>query len=243
MSLFGQPFFRSENTRTEDSYTKGVQCLQSNDFYGADRFLKSAAERGHVSALYNLSLIHGSGHISPYDIDFAIACFRQAASGGHPRTEDFTEWLDKAEDTSFGTIGLAMFAAKFPVTNVPNHILMMVGCRLYSSLCAMYDTWDAVIEYELDAASHSDYAYVHNFIDRTGVKKSVYSGGLDRLEEGSPPDQITDGLNQLHIGLQQSGLNEKLCLMMRCTIVGYVISKSKYAGTAHPLLGVDKFFG
>ena len=126
---------------------------------------------------------------------------------------------------------------------IPNHILMMVGCRLYSSLCAMYDTWDAVIEYELDAASHSDYAYVHNFIDRTGVKKSVYSGGLDRLEEGSPPDQITDGLNQLHIGLQQSGLNEKLCLMMRCTIVGYVISKSKYAGTAHPLLGVDKFFG
>lgn len=243
MALFGRPFFRSKKDGAESDYTNGVLCIQKNDFYAANNYLMSAATDGHVSALYNLSLINGGGYISPYDVDFAIDCLRKAALGGHPKAQEFSPWIDKAEDTSFGTMALAMVAEKLATDSSPNHILVMVGCRLYAALCAKYDVEDDVIAYELDAASHSDYQYIHSFIKRTGVSKSIYSNGLDRLEKGSAADQITDGLNQLHVGLKQSGHSDKISLMTRCTIVGYVISKSKYANSASPLLGVDKFFG
>ncbi|MEH6640574.1 hypothetical protein [Vreelandella glaciei] len=239
MALFDNPFFRSKDNNAENEYTEGVLCIQKNDFYGANSHLKSAARGGHVSALYNLSLINGGGYISPYDVDFSIDCLRKAARGGHPKSQEFSPWIDKAEDTSFGTVALAMFAAKFAAGNVLSHILVMVGCKLYAALCAKYGVEDEVIAYELDAANHSDYQFIHNFIRRTGVSKSIYSGGLNRLEKGAAADQITDGLNQLHVGLKQSGHDDKISLMTRCTIVGYVISKSKYAKSASPLLGVD----
>lgn len=242
MAIFDKPFFRSKEHSTEVDYTKGVYCIQRNDFYGADKFLKSAASGGHVSALYNLCLIHGSGHVSPYDVDFAIDCLRKAALGGHPKAQEFSPWIDKAEDTTFGTVALAMFAAQSPINSVPNYLLVMVGCRLYSALCENHGVTDHVIAYELDAARNSDHQYVHDFIRRTGIRKSNYSGGLRMIESGSAADQITDGLNQLHIGLKQAGNDDRICLMTRCTIVGYVISRSKYAELASPLLGIDKFF-
>lgn len=242
MPLFDLPFFRSQNSSTEDIYSAGVLKLQANDLYEANDLFKKAAVGGHVSALYNLALINGGGSISPYDIDFAVDCYRQAAVLNHPKAKEFSFWLDKADDTSFGTIALAMFAAKAPAQSDPNHVLMMVGCRLYGSLCELYKATDEVIEYELDAASASDYRYVHNFIKRTGIRESVYDGGLNRLSNGSAADQITDGLNNLHFALKQSGHSDDLCRMIRCTIVGYVISKSKYGNSAAPLLGFDKFF-
>jgi TPR repeat protein len=242
MALFDLPFFRSQKSSTEDTYSAGVLKLQINDFYGANDLFKKAAAEGHVSALYNLALINGGGSVSPYDIDFAVSCYRQAAALRHPKAKEDSFWLDKADDTSFGTIALAMFASKLPAQDDPNHVLMMVGCRLYSSLCNLYKASDEVVAYELDAASASDYDYVHNFIKRTGINKSVYDGGLNRLSKGSAADQITDGLNNLHLGLKQSGHSDDLCIMIRCTIIGYVISKSKYAYSAAPLLGFDKFF-
>ncbi|NKF24768.1 sel1 repeat family protein [Solimonas marina] len=242
MALFGNPFFKSESKETEDDYSKGVLCLQKGNFYDADKYFRAAAASGHVSALYNLALINGGASISPCDIDFAISCFRKAGNGGHPKAKEFSTWIDKAEDTSFGTRALAMFAAQLPAQNEPNHLLMMVGCRLYSALCTQYEASDSVVEYELDAASTSDHPYIHRFIDRTGVNKSIYSGGLNRVQQGSAADQITDGLNHLFLGLKHSGHSDDLGLMIRCTIVGYIISKSKHANAASPLLGIDKFF-
>lgn len=242
MAFFSNPFFKSKDKTTEDDYSKGVICLQNSDFYGANNLFKLAAACGHVSALYNLALINGGGSISPYDIDFAIICFRKAADGGHPKAKEFSPWIDKAEDTSFGTTALAMFAARLPAQDEPNHLLMMVGCRLYSALCIQHDALDSVIEYELDAASTSDHPYVHRFVERTGVKESIYLGGLNRIQGGSAADQITDGLNDLYLGLKRSGHSDKLCLMIRCTIVGYIIAKSKYANEAAPLTGYDRFF-
>jgi len=242
MALFSNPFFKSKSKETEDDYSKGVVCLQNGNFYNADKFFRAAATSGHVSALYNLALINGGASISPYDIDFAIDCFRKAGDGGHPKAKEFSTWIDKAEDTSFGTTALAMFAAQLPAQSEPNHLLMMVGCRLYNALCIQYGASDSVIEYELDAASTSDHPYIHRFIERTGVKKSVYSGGLNRVLQGSAADQITDGLNHLSLGLKRSGHSDDLSLMIRCTIVGYIITKSKHANGAAPLLGVDKFF-
>lgn len=243
MAIFGKPFFESKSKDAEGAYSTGVFCLQNNDLYGANDYFKQAAAEGHISALYNLSLINGGGSISPYEIDFAVECFRQAAAGGHPTAKEFTIWLDKADDTSLGTIALAMFAANLSAQDEPNHLLMMIACRLYSALCTRYGATDAVIKYELDAACASDHSYVQAFIKRTGISRSAYEGGLNGLEEGSAADQITDGLNSLHMELKQSGHSDRICLMIRCTIVGYIISKSIHSSSAQPLLGVDKFFG
>lgn len=242
MSLFNIPFFKSPAQRIEEFYSKGVVFLQNNDFYNANDHFKRASSEGHVSATYNLALINGGGSITPYDIDFASYCFRQSATGGHPSSKEFTFWLDKAEDTSYGTTALAMFASKLSVDDSPNHLLMMTGCLLYNALCQIHKATDAVIEYELDAASHSEYSYVQNFIRRTGIEKSKYEGGLDRLEKGSAADQITDGLNNLYLALKHSGHSDDLCIMIRCTIVGYIISKSNHRDNASVLFGVDKFF-
>jgi hypothetical protein len=243
VALFSKVFFGNKDKTTEDEdYVKGLRCLQKRDFYGANVCFKIAAERAHVSAIYNLSLIHSMGMISPYEIDFGIACFRLAGALGHPNAKEFLEWLDKAEDTSFGTIALSMFAAKVSAQNEPNHLLMMVGCKLYNALCIQYDAVDSVIEYELDAASRSENYYIHNYIKRTGISHSVYSGGLNRIQEGSAADEITDGLNSLYLGLKRSGHSNELCLLIRCTIVGYIISKSRHASRARSLLGADKFF-
>lgn len=236
------PFFKSNDEKTESDYVKGVSALQKNDFYGANKYFAAAADGGHISAVYNLSLINGSGLISPYNIDYAIDCYRVAAFSGHPKAQEFSLWLDKAEDTSLGASALSMLAEKLPPSNFPNHVVMMIGCRLYSAFCEKYGSENEVIAYELDAASHSDHLYIHNFIKRTGVSKSIYSGGLDRLKEGSHAEATTDLLNELHMSLKNAGNDDSVCLMARCTIVGYIISKSKYADLASPLLGVDKFF-
>ncbi len=243
MALFGKPFFESKSKDAEGAYSTGVFCLQNNDLYGANDYFNQAAAEGHISALYNLALLNGGGSISPYDIDFAVQCFRQAAAGGHPKAKEFSLWLDKADDTSFGTIALSMYASQLPTQDEPNHLLMMVGCRLYGALCKQYNATDAVVQYELDAASNSEHDYIQEFIKRTGVSKSIYNGGLNRLVEGSAADQITDGLNTLHISLKKAGNSDSLCLMIRCTIVGYIISKSVHSPNARPMLGFDKFFG
>jgi len=242
MALFGKPFFKSNENATEVAYSQGVLCLQNSDYYGANKFFNTAAAGGHVSALYNLSLLNGGAHISPLDIDSAIQNFRKAAESGHPTAQQYKLWIDKAEDTSFGTKALAMFAAQLPTQDEPNHILMMVGCSLYSALCIKYSASNSVIEYELDAASTSDHRYIKNFVKRTGISAAIYSGAMNRNQAGSPADQITDGLNDLFLGLRNSGHSDDLCLMVRCTIVGYIISKSQHAKMAAPLLGFDKFF-
>jgi len=227
--------------QAEQQFAKGISFLQRNDYHGASIEFAKAVDAGHVSAAYNQSLINGMGVVSPYDIDYAIKCFRQAASGGHPKAEELLLWLDKAQDTSFGTNALSMFASQTPADGSPNHILMMVGATLYNSLCQRYEAIDSVIEYELDAASSSEHIYVQKFVARTGVPEAVYAGGLNRLDKGSPADQITDGLNSLYFSLRKSGHSEELCLMIRCTIVGYIILKSqKYQ--SEPLLGIDHFF-
>lgn len=236
-------FYKSKNKDAERLYEAGVCCLQTNDFYGANAYFKQAAEEyGHTSAYYNLALINGMGQISPYNVDFAVQCFRQAATRGHPKAKEFLFWLDKAEDTSFGTIGLSMWASKSLPQNEPNHILTMTGCRLYSTLCKQYNATDAIIQYELDALSNNNNFYIKEFIKRTGIKKEIYHGGLNRLVEGSAAEQISDGLNSLYVSLKKAGNSDSLCLMIRCTIVGYIISKSSHSVNARPLLGFDKFF-
>jgi hypothetical protein len=119
---------------------------------------------------------------------------------------------------------------------------MICAARFYDVICRKYGALTDVIAYELDAAATSDFDFVHSFINRTGIGKDFYEGGLNRLKPGSAADQITDGLNKLHIAMRHSGVSDKLAVMARCSIVGYIIAKSPYGGRSEPLRGIDTFF-
>ena len=242
MALFRKPFFTSSDKNTERSYEDGVRCLSKADFYGADKHFRQAATAGHVSALHNLAILNGAGYISPYDVDFATDCYYKAAAAGHSIAKEQIFWLEAADRAGLGTDNLSKFASTLPVEDGLNHILMMAGCRFYSALCKNYGATNEVIEYELDAASLSDYKFIQNFVQRTGVPASNFKGGLNRLRAGSAADQITDGLNGLYIALKQSGHSDQICLIARCTIVGYFVSKSMYSNRSSQLLGIARFF-
>jgi len=242
MPLFGKPAFTSDNREIELAYARGVVALQTSDFYDADKHLRRAAAGGHSSAFYNLMLMHGAGRLSPYSIDFAVDCFYKAAAAGHPKAVENLPLLEAADRGGFGTDNLARCAAQWPSDGGLNHILMICACRFYDVLCRKYGATADVIAYELDAASTSDDASVLKFVRRTGIQQSFYEGGLNRLMPGSAADQITDGLNSLHVGLKETGMRDAYCRMARCTIVGYAISKSAFGANAEPLQGTDRFF-
>jgi len=56
---FNKPFYTSNSLKVEADYVAGVGALQQGDFTTASRLFVNAAGAGHVSALYNLSLIWG----------------------------------------------------------------------------------------------------------------------------------------------------------------------------------------
>lgn len=242
MPIFRKPIFVNGDDASIDAYNMGVLALQRGDYYDADKHLRDAAVRGYVSALYNLSLLHGSGMISPYSIDFATDCFYKAAAGGHPQASSSVAFLEAADRGGFGFDNLARFAGEWASGGGLNHLLMMCACRFADALCRKYGATADVIAYELDAASLSDDRAVLGFVERSGLSQSFYSGGLNRLTKGSAADQITDGLNGMHLGLKQLGTRDPYCRFARCTVVGYIIEKSAFGGKAAPLRGLDRFF-
>ena len=242
MPQFQDPYFVSDSIDTEEEYVAGVVALQKNDYEVASRHLGKAARGGHISALYNLSLILGSGMVTPYDFDLAADCWYKSANLGHPRAKDGLWHLEAADRGGYGADNLAKFANNPGAGGNLIPSVMICAARFYDVICRKYGATVDVISYELDAASNSDYQFIHAFIRRTGIKDDFYKGGLDRLKAGSAADQITDGLNKLYFAMTSSGINEELALMARCSIVGYIIEKSPFADRSQPLLGVDSFF-
>lgn len=242
MVLLDTPFYKDNDPDIESIFSNGVLCLSRNDFYGANAFFKLAAPSGHISAIYNLAILNANGSISPYDIDFAADCLYKAAAGGHPKAKTNLPWLEAADQAILGIDNLTVFISDLSMEPWLNYLLMIVSCRFYSALCKKYDIENEVIEYELDAASYSDNQFAQAFIRRTGISADNYKGGSNRLKAGSIADQITDGLNYLTIQLMRSGYSDERCLITRCTIVGYLISKSIYSDRSKPLLGSDAFF-
>lgn len=120
-------------------------------------------------------------------------------------------------------------------------MIMLCACRLIEVLCRHHDATDAVIAYELDAASMSDDPMVLRHVERTGVPHSHFSGGLNGLESGSAADQITDALNAFSVAMGQAGYTEKMVIVARCTIVGHLIRSSRHGSRSRPLLGVNQF--
>lgn len=242
MALFQNPFFKSDSDFTERQYEIGVRFLAEKDYGQANQYLKKAAEDGHISALYNLAILHGSGVLEPIDVDFAAECFYKAAHAGHPSAQQNLFMLEAADRAGMGTTHLANLALNSPpVDGMLPYLVMITGCRFYAAVCKATDATQQVINYELDAASSSEHAYIQSFIRRCGVPELEFSGGLHRLKEGDAADQITDGLNQLFMSMKQVGYADEICLMARCTIVSYIISRSKYAASAPQLHSVNVF--
>jgi len=241
MKLFQRSFFKSKNDSAENQYEEGVRYLKTNDHYKADKALRAAAVGGHVSALYNLSILHGCGAISPYALDFAAQCFYEAAKHGHPAAIKNLFMLEGADRGGFGTHNLAQLASNSSPQEWFSSLLMICATRYFSAVAKLHDATDEVIAYELHGASISDYGSVQSFVQRTGVPPRVYRS-KPALEEGSAADQITDGLNAFSVAQRAAGNSEKICMAARCTILGYMISKSSYGAVSQPLLGLDQFF-
>lgn len=241
MTDFQQPFYKSSNSQIEKIYSQGVLEVQSGNHEIADNFFRQAAHAGHVSANYNLALLHGSGTLNKLNIDFAIKCVKEAAAAGHPNVIQVSEWLTKAENATLGTTGLAMLAQRMPPQSYPSHVIMILACRFYLVLCQHFDVADEVVKVELSAAHNSEHDYIQRFIKRTGLKKEFYEDGEQFLKEGSPTDQITDGLNDLFMALLDAGNPMEMCLYVRCSIIGYIIENSSFGNNNGILLGYLNF--
>lgn len=243
MALFRDSFFKSKNPKVEDEYSSGVKFLARGDMNSASRHFAEAAKGGHTSAYYNLSILWGSGAVTPYDFDAAADCWYKAAAAEHPKAQESLWLLEAADRGGFGSNNLADLARKQGRSeNTLQSAVMICAARFFDVVCKKYGATNDVIAYELDAAATSDWSYVHNFVRRTGVDKSFYDGGLDRLTEGSAADQVTDGLNELSVAMDQAGFDQNLIVMARCSVVGYIISKSPYGNRSEKLRGVDTFF-
>ncbi|QQZ28885.1 hypothetical protein HMY34_09030 [Thiothrix subterranea] len=242
MIKFQKPFFKSVAEGVEAEYVAGVVALQNGDFNAASRYFSNAAQGEHISAIFNLSLLWGGGNITPYDFDLAANCWYKAAALGHSHAKNALWQLEAADRGGFGTNNLAKLVEEANSGGMLIPSIMICAARFYDVICRQSGALVDVIAYELDAAAMSDFDFVHSFISRTGIGKDFYGGGLKHLKPGSAADQITDGLNKLHIAMRRSGVSDKLAVMARCSIVGYIIAKSPYGGRSEPLRGIDTFF-
>jgi hypothetical protein len=242
MALFGMKFFRSKNEDINDLYIAGTKAIQMGDFAQADTMLRQAALGDHVSALYNLAILNGSGMVSPYDPDFAAECVYKASAAGHPGAQSARKALEAADRVQLAPISDMLFMPQAPPHGGLNALVMVTACRYFSGFCTKLEAGRDVIAYELDGASSSEIPAVQRFIERTGLDSSFYEGGMDSIVPGSPADMATNGLNELGVAMMMSGFKNEICAMARCTVVGYIIRKSPFGSRSGPLLGVRDFF-
>jgi len=79
-------------------------------------------------------------------------------------------------------------------------------------------------------------------VKRTSIDTGFYDGGSDQLKQELVVDQITNGLNKLHVAMPRSNVSDKLAIMICCAIVELIITKSPY-GTDQSLYASQIFFG
>jgi hypothetical protein len=241
--LFGKQFFKGSSASAEDTYQAGSLALMREDFQTAKDLFMAAESEGHGAAVYNLFAMYGGGCLSPYDIDQAVHYWRKAAEQNHPIAKKHLFMLEDADQGKFGVQASVKYAGLPAAPGFLSPFLITSACRSLVAACKRHGATSDVIAYELDAASSSEKPMVLAFIERTGVAREVYRGGMDRLEEKSPADWVTDGLNELFFAMRRNGIDEDLCLIARCTMVGYLILKSELGSQSYPLLGVREFVG
>lgn len=239
----GKKFFKGSSESLEDTYQAGSLALMREDFQTAKNLFVAAESEGHGSATYNLFVMYGEGCLSPYDIDQAVHYWRKAVEQDHPIAKRQSSMLGDADHGEFGVQNSVKYASLNAAPGFLNPLLITSACRSLVATCERHGVTSEVIAYELDAASSSEKPMVQAFIARTGIARQVYRGGMDRIEEKSPADWITDGLNDLFFAMRRNGVDEHLCIIARCTMVGYLILKSGFGSQSSPLLGVKEFAG
>lgn len=253
MARLIRPFFRSSSKDTEATYTQGVLALQQERHDEAFRLFSKAADEGHISANFNLGMLVCSGHVSPYDIDLGIQHFLTAAKAGHPRAKEVENILKSiglglypVQSNFLGQLSRFIPEVLLSSPGLVNPNAIIFGTQLFNRFCRSEEARDAVIAAELDAASKSDWPAIHRFIKRSGIPPSFYEDGMDRMihnQPGSLADLITDRLLEFNFALLNAGTTLEIGAFVRCTIVGYLIEKSRHAANAQPLLGVKEFWG
>ena len=252
----GPQHFISDDDEIESHYSSGVQSLRHGDFEEANTNFKAAALKGHMSAYWNLTLLNGSGRITRFDIDYAADCFRTAANGGHPTATSALYMLEAADRGGFGYNNLETMIVDGGAKDCLPAILMICACRFTHALCKQHGATDEVINYELPAAAKSDNPAIREFVRRTGIdlprrpmkwaQESLDDSHMEYfspdIEDGSPADGITDGLNQITTAFMRAGYSDELAAFARCTVLGYLVSKSERGTHAQPLLGFEQFF-
>ena len=239
--LFGKQLFKGSSASAEDAYQAGSLALMREDFQAAKDLFAAAESEGHGSAIYNLFSLYGGGCLSPYDIDRAVHYWRKAAEQNHPEAKQQLFMLENAERGEFGVQASVKHAGLPAAPGFLSPFLITSTCRSLVAACKRHAATVDVIAHELDAASSSEKPMVLAFIERTGVASEIYRGGMARLEEKSPADWVTDGLNDLFFAMRRNGVKEDLCIVARCTMVGYLILKSDLGSKSTPLLGVREF--
>lgn len=243
MAKFQIPFFRSRNAKVEANFTKGIFHLQEGNYATAAALFENAAEAGHVSALFNLCLIQGSGFVSPWNFDVSADHWYKAAALGHPSAKETLYMLEAADRGGFGIGPLVTMTADNSIEDgiTPGRI-MTCAARYFGALCKKYGATNDVIAYELDILASNERTEFKSFLTRTGVPEIFFIGGSKRLIMGSAAHQVIDCLNQFNRAQIKSGVAISNARMSRCAIVGYIIQKSLFGGSSEPLLGFDKFF-
>lgn len=242
MRIFGKQLFRSKNAEIESFYKAGTRAIAAGQYETARSQLTKAAKGDHASACYNLYALHAGGNISPYEIDTAAHYFQQAAALSHPRANSELYLLEAADRAGFGYDNFLDVIKACPrAAGYLPPIAMLCACRFTYAVCKKYNIMHDVIAFELDGASYTEKDFVQSFIKRTGLTADFYQGGMDRVESISAAGSTTDGFNKLTRAMRASGIDEDLAIVGRCTILGYLISKSSFGSKSKPLLGVKEF--
>lgn len=242
MATIGKNIFWQGDARAIALYNEGMQALTIGALKVAEGHWSEAAALGHPSAKYNLSMLHGGAKLTPVDIDAAVETFREAAALGHQGAIDTAHFIEKADDTSFGTLPLAAWAQRMCVDDSPHPLIIMTACRLFAAMGKQYEVLDAVAAAAIEDAASSHIVAVRRFAERSGVTANDYQGSNALVRLDYAADQTSNGLRQLRHGLLQGGVPEHEAEFAICTVVAYMISKSRFAPAAGRFCGRDTFF-
>jgi len=235
-------FKKPQEDQPEYYYKAGLECIKKGDNDGANRNWKISASTNHVSSIFNLALLNGMGGVSPYDIDYSAECYYKAAKLGHEALSGQIFRLEAADRAGYGFDNFVGQALQTTIKNQVNAFDMVCLCRFLGALCDVFQNHSEIIGYELDCARTSELPAVWNFIERTQVPETFYRGKEHSLEQDSPADKITDGLNSYFSALLDIGVDQEVVVFQRCTAVGYIISKSQFGTNSGKLLGLRDFY-
>lgn len=91
------PHFTDSPHEVRTFYNMAVAALQAGDWKKARGIFADLAERGHLSATFNLGLMHMTGRSEELDVDRGVELMAQAQALGHVEARAFISLADRFE--------------------------------------------------------------------------------------------------------------------------------------------------